>query len=79
MILSLAFGGWRKETTTFCKKCAKHYNTLDEAKSVCEQDKKCGAVYDLFCDGAGKFCTCRFSMIVEQTHPKAIDCIYRKP
>ena len=51
---------------------------MEEAKSACEQDYDCTAVYDLFCDGVGSFCICRFDTIVQQTHPDAIDCIHKK-
>lgn len=49
-----------------------------EAKSACEQDQDCKAVYDLFCDDVGYFCICPFTSILRQTHSRGIDCIYVK-
>ena len=71
-------GGWQKDERKFCTVCIDRFDTYEDAKSACEQEKKCKAVYDLFCDGIGSFCTCKLSGIVEQKHPKARDCIYRK-
>ena len=77
-ILYLGVGGWIVEAKKFCTSCASSYSTIEEAKSACEQDYECNAVYDLFCDGIGSFCTCRFNLVIDQTHPKALDCIHKK-
>ena len=34
----------------------------------------CEGVYDLFCDGIGNFCTCKALYVIEQSHPKGMDC-----
>ena len=77
-LLFLADGGWREEKRKFCRNCVNTFDTIEDAKSACEKDYECNAVYDLFCDDVGRFCTCRFNNVVEQTHPRAIDSIYKK-
>ena len=71
--------GWLKETRKLCKHCLSYHQNLDQAKSECEGSQTCEAVYDLFCDGIGSFCTCRVFTVVDQMHPKGLDCVYRKP
>ena len=68
-----------KEDHKFCKRCSTFHETFDEAKLACEKEKNCEAVYDLFCDGSGSFCTCNAFSIIKQAHPKGMDCIHRKP
>lgn len=70
---------WNKEEHKFCRRCSTFYDTFEEAKSACIDDLNCEAVYDLFCDGDGSFCTCNALSVIEQPHPKGMDCIYRKP
>ena len=55
-----------------------YHDTLDEAKNSCTQNPYCDAVYDLFCDGAGKFGTCKTFSVVDQSHPNGLDCVHRK-
>ena len=55
-----------------------YYDTIEEAKNSCEQDSTCGAIYDLFCDGNGKFGICKTFSVIDQTHLDGIDCIHRK-
>ena len=69
---------WAKEEPKFCRNCSAFYQTYEEAKSACTNDLNCAAVYDLFCDGIGPFCTCKGLFAIEQPHPKGMDCIYRK-
>ena len=71
--------GWVKETRKLCKHCLSYHQNLDQAKSECEGSQTCEAVYDLFCDGIGSFCTCRVFTVVDQMHPKGLDCVHRKP
>jgi hypothetical protein len=71
--------GWKKEQKKFCPFCNSTYDTMSEAKSACEEDQDCNVIYDLFCDDIGYFCICPFVFVVEQTHPKGVDCIYVKP
>ena len=70
--------GWHQEQNKFCTSCTSYHDTIEEAKSSCEQDPSCEAVYDLFCDGVGKFGTCEAFTVVDQTHPKGVDCVHRK-
>ena len=35
-------------------------------------------IYDMFCDGVGYFCICPRVQIIQQTHPRGIDCVYEK-
>ena len=67
------------EDKKFCRRCSTPYDSLEEAKSACENEKNCAAVYDLFCDGKGYFCTCNVFSVFEQTHRNGMDCIYHKP
>ena len=69
--------GWIEEQKKFCSRCSTYYDTIEAAKTACEEDLNCNAVYDLFCDGIGRFCTCRYSRMKDQTHPKGLDCIHR--
>ena len=32
----------------------------------------------MFCDEVGYFCVCDYKDIIEQTHPRGIDCLYTK-
>ena len=73
------FLGWTQEHHMFCKHCSSFYETVEEAKTACENESNCEAVYDLFCDGIGSFCTCNTFSVVRQTHPKGMDCVLRKP
>ena len=69
---------WIKEEPKFCRNCSVFYQTYDEAISACTNDLNCAAVYYLFCDGIGPFCTCKWLFVIEQPHPKGMDCVYRK-
>ena len=73
------FLDWTKEEHRFCRHCSTFHQTFEESKSACDNDLNCEAVYDLFCDDIGSFCTCKSLYVVEQTHPKGMDCVYRKP
>ena len=70
--------GWSKEEKKFCPHCKSAHATFDEATTACEQDVSCDVVYDLFCDDLAYFCTCSRITLKVQTHPKGLDCIYRK-
>ena len=69
---------WSKVKGDFCPYCNSTYDTIDDAKSACEQDQDCKAVYDLFCDAIGYFCICPHDSIAQQVHPRGIDCIHWK-
>ena len=56
-----------------------YHDTIEGAKVACAQDSSCVAVYDLFCDGVGKFGACKALSVVDQSHPKGLDCVHRKP
>ena len=73
------YSPWTEEPNMFCKQCSSFHDNFEEAKEACELEKNCDAVYDLFCDGIGKFCACNVFSIIRQTHPKGMDCIHRKP
>ena len=66
--------GWMEEQKKFCRSCLTYHDTIEAAKSACEQDISCNAVYDLFCDGIGSFCNCRYA--IDQIHPHGIDCAH---
>ena len=78
MIFYLFLDGWKKEDKKFCPSCTGTYDTLGEAKLACEKEQDCNVIYDLFCDNVGYFCICPFDSVVEQTHPRGIDCIHVK-
>ena len=69
---------WSKEEKKFCTHCKSVHDTFNEATAACQQDVSCDVVYDLFCDDVAYFCTCSQITLEVQTHPKGIDCIYRK-
>ena len=68
-----------QEDQMFCKRCLTFHESFEEAKSACKNENSCEAVYDLFCDEIGSFCTCHVLSVIKQTHPKGMDCIHRKP
>ena len=68
-----------QEDQMFCKRCSTFHESFEDAKSACETENSCEAVYDLFCDDVGSFCTCHVLSVIKQTHPKGMDCIHRKP
>ena len=70
--------GWRKEYGKFCPFCSRTYETLDGAKTACDDDSHCNVIYDLFCDLNGYFCECPIDSLIPQTHPHGIDCVYTK-
>ena len=69
---------WQKKDKYFCRVCNRPFDTMVEAIEGMEnlQDM---VIYDMFCDGVGVFCVCPYDDIIKQTHPKGIDCIFRKP
>ena len=67
-----------KEECQFCPFCNDTYNTMEEARITCKLNPECNLIYDLFCDGAGYFCSCPISSVKNQTHSKGIDCIYKR-
>ena len=78
IICFTGLGKWKKENKKFCHKCNEVYDTMKEAKTACLKDSSCRVIYELFCDDLGYFCTCPMWSVREQTHPKAVDCIYVK-
>ena len=35
-------------------------------------------IYDVFCDEADYFCICPYDSVIQQIHPRGIDCLYKK-
>lgn len=70
--------GWTQQKKKFCPTCDSTYDTIEEAFWACEQIQDCKVVYDLFCDGEGYFCICPINTVVQQTHPRGLDCLYTK-
>ena len=68
---------WKKGGQ-FCPFCNGTYGTLEEAVISCKPNAECDLIYDLYCDGAGYFCTCPISSVMNQTNPKGIDCVYKR-
>ena len=69
--------GWKKVDKYFCPFCNATYDTKNEA-IVALENKNDKVIYDMFCDEVGYFCVCNYDDIVEQTHPRGIDCLYAK-
>ena len=78
ILITLEKLGWVQETRKLCRYCSSYHQSLEEAKSECEKIQICEAVYDLFCDGIGSFCTCKVFTVVDQIHPKGLDCVHRR-
>ena len=61
----------------FCPICNSTYDTMKEAM-IALKNYNDMVIYDMFCDEVGYFCVCNYDDIVEQTHPRGIDCLYAK-
>ena len=68
---------WQKQDKYFCRICNRPFDTMVEAIEGLRniQDR---VIYDMFCDGIGLFCVCPYEDIIKQTHPKGIDCLYKR-
>ena len=69
---------WEKKDKYFCRVCNLTFDTMVEAIEGLENVQDM-VIYDMFCDGVGLFCVCPYEDIIKQTHPKGIDCLYKRP
>ena len=68
---------WQKKDKYFCPVCNRPFDTMLEAIEGLRNVHDT-VIYDMFCDGVGSFCVCPYDEIIKQTHPKGIDCLYKR-